>query len=296
MDRSQWGKAANHFATHDDGTVTVYFDDGTSTEGSLLVSCEGRNSRIRRQLFPDHENYHIPVGCVGATMYATADEVEPLRQLDPFFLHGTASHNDAFAYFSLLEAPIHKNDEKDDTYTCQVIVSWPIREGRDSVFSSINTETNDGRISLLKRFALTWAEPFRSLVLNMPKLTKTTRITLSDWSPPCGLRTSGSVALVGDALHAMAMYRGEAVNHAIVDVVDFVELVLPVLTGEEGDGNLRTALNRYEDKVVERARPAVLASRQACLDAHNWEHAEGGSPLLSKRAMFDEFDEGSICD
>jgi hypothetical protein len=100
MDKSQWGKAANHFDTHNDGSVTVYFDDGTWTDGSLLVACEGRNSRIRQQLFPNQSNYQIPVGCVGATMYATADEVEPLRQLDPFFLQGTASHNDTFAYFS----------------------------------------------------------------------------------------------------------------------------------------------------------------------------------------------------
>jgi 2-polyprenyl-6-methoxyphenol hydroxylase-like FAD-dependent oxidoreductase len=100
MDESQWGKAANHFATRDDGSVTVYFDDGSSTEGSLLVACEGRNSRIRRQLFPNQGDYQIPVGCVAATVYATADAVEPLRQLDPFFLQGTASNNDTLAYFS----------------------------------------------------------------------------------------------------------------------------------------------------------------------------------------------------
>jgi hypothetical protein len=220
----------------------------------------------------------------------------------------------------VVDTPRNKSCINDDVCTCQVIVSWPIREGRDSLFSTINTETNQCRISLLKRFALMWAEPFRSLVLNMPKLTKTTRITLSDWPPPPGLRTSGSVALVGDALHAMAMCRsmtspsvtrrrkgtppaderltdrGEAVNHAIADVSDFVDLVLPILTGEEGDGDVRTALDRYEDRVVERTRPAVLASRQACLDAHNWGSINGKSPLLSKRGMCGEFDEGSICE
>lgn len=75
-----------------------------------------------------------------------------------------------------------------------------------------------------------------------------------------------------------------------------MELVLPILTGEREDGGVRAALDRYEDRVVDRTRPAVLASRQACLDAHNWESISGESPLLSKRAMYVEFDEGSLCE
>lgn len=77
-------------------------------------------------------------------------------------------------------------------------------------------------------------------------------------------------------------------------MLDFVELVLPHLSTSDGNSpskrNLREALDNYEDVVVARARPAVLASRQACLDAHNWSAISGDSPLLSKRAMKLEFD------
>jgi hypothetical protein len=57
---------------------------------------------------------------------------------------------------------------------------------------------------------------------------------------------------------------------------------------------LRAALDRYEDRVVGRTRPAVLASRQASLDAHQWSRINDKSPLLSRRAMTLAFDESDM--
>lgn len=290
----QWGKAANRFETHGDGSVTVHFDDGSSSEGIVVVACDGGSSRIRRQLLPGQENYQIPVCLIGVKLDVSAEEIEPLRQLDAYFLQGTASKNDSYVYFSILDAPGNDNEpNKSRIYSCQVIVSWPVREGFFGSPSPITVpETDEGCISLIKTFASTWSEPFRSLILNIPPGTETKRLNLSDWPPPRGLRTSGSVALVGDAMHPMAMYRGEGANHAIVDVLEFVELVVPHLSGDkDGNGDVRSALDRYEDRVVARARPAVMASRQACLDAHNWQRINTQSPLLSKRTMNVEFDE-----
>ncbi|KAH8902430.1 FAD/NAD(P)-binding domain-containing protein [Coniochaeta sp. PMI_546] len=292
----QWNRAAKRFETHSDGSVTVYFDDGSSSQGSMIVACDGGNSRIRRHLIPGQENYQIPVRLIGVKLNVTPEEVEPLRQLDPYFLQGTASQNDSYLYFSVLDAPSNDGDNSNSdqgTYSCQVIVSWPVRGGFFGSPSPIPVpDTDEGCLLLMKRFASTWADPFRSLILSIPAETEIKRLNLSDWPPPSNLRTSGSVALIGDALHPMAMYRGEGANHAIVDVLDFVEMVVPHLTGDGlRDGAVRSALDRYEDKVVARARPAVFASRQACLDAHNWRHINSQSPLLTKRTMNVEFNE-----
>jgi 2-polyprenyl-6-methoxyphenol hydroxylase-like FAD-dependent oxidoreductase len=96
----QWDKAINGIETAQDGTVTASFDDGTSSEGSLLVACDGGSSRVRGLLFPDHQKHHIPVRLMGVKIDCTPDEIEPLRKLDPFFLQGAASQNDSFVYFS----------------------------------------------------------------------------------------------------------------------------------------------------------------------------------------------------
>ncbi|KAL2127911.1 hypothetical protein VTI74DRAFT_9999 [Chaetomium olivicolor] len=289
----EWNKAVNNVETAADGTVTISFDDGSSAEGSLVVACDGGSSRIRGLLFPEHQKYHIPVRLMGVKVDCTPEEIEPLRQLDPYFLQGAASENDSYVYCSILDAPGNTPSGNGGKYTCQIVVSWPIREGFFNSASPIPLpETSEGGIALIKQFAETWAEPFRSLAFSIPGDTDVKFLDLYDWPPPKGLRTAGHVALAGDALHPMAMYRGEGANHAIIDVLDLVELVMPqVGSGSPSSANLRAALDRYESRVVGRTRPAVLASRQACLDAHQWSRITADSPLLSRRSMNLAFDE-----
>ncbi|KAG7290104.1 hypothetical protein NEMBOFW57_000099 [Staphylotrichum longicolle] len=247
-----------------------------------------------------HEKYHIPVRLMGVKLDCTPEEIEPLRKLDPFFLQGAASQNDSFVYFSVLDAPSNTPEGNGGKYSCQMVVSWPIRDGFfNQTAPIVFPETSAGGIALIKKFADTWAEPFRSLAHSIPSDTDVKYLELYDWPPPKGLRTTGHVALVGDALHPMAMYRGEGANHAIVDVLDLAELVIPhLLRGTESAHptavDLRAALDRYEDRVVGRARPAVLASRQASLDAHQWARINDKSPLLSRRAMNLAFDESDM--
>ncbi|KAK4176784.1 hypothetical protein QBC36DRAFT_4192 [Triangularia setosa] len=291
----QWGKGVTGKVETDeqDGSVRVHFEDGTVSEkGSIVVACDGGSSRLRQAMFPGSEKFKIPVRLMGVKVECTPEEIEPLRKLDPYFLQGAASENDTFVYFSTLDAPGNGNGR--DTYTCQIVVSWPIR---DNFFNSAAPipfpETNLDSIKLIKIFASTWAEPFRSLAMTIPEQTTEVKcLDLYDWPPPKDLRTHGKTVLVGDALHPMAMYRGEGANHAIIDVKEYVDTVLPHLDGSPTE--LRAALDAYEDKAVARTRPAVLASRQACLDAHEWEKIGPASPLLSKRAMNVGFDEGTM--
>ncbi|KAK4154914.1 hypothetical protein C8A00DRAFT_42383 [Chaetomidium leptoderma] len=299
----QWEKAVNSIQTAQDGTVTVGFDDGTSCDGSFVAACDGGSSRLRGLLFPGHQKHHIPVRLMGVKVDCTPEEIEPLRKLDPFFLQGAASQNDSFVYFSVLDSPNNTHEGNGGKYTCQMTVSWPIREGFfNQTAPMVFPDTNLGGIELIKTFAETWAEPFQSLARGIPDDTDVKYLELYDWPPPKGLRTTGRVALVGDAMHPMAMYRGEGANHAIVDVVDLVELVImPQFVPGNDDStattttrtavDLRAALDRYEDRVVGRSRPAVLASRQACLDAHQWSRINEKSPLLTRRAMDLAFDE-----
>ncbi|KAK7740859.1 hypothetical protein SLS62_011004 [Diatrype stigma] len=185
-----------------------------------------------------------------------------------------------------LDAPGNEA-ETSGKYSCQMVVSWPIRSGFFDESSLIAIPpTNPGRICLIKRFAETWAEPFRSMVGDIPESTDVKSLELHDWPPPKGSRGTGRVALVGDSFHPMAMYRGEGANHAIVDVLDLVELAIShVFPRDSGMLKLREALDRYEDAIGARARPAVFASRQACLDAHSWASINEKSPLLSRRIM-----------
>ncbi|KAF4445786.1 hypothetical protein F53441_10535 [Fusarium austroafricanum] len=286
----EWNKALSGVESSTD-SVTASFEDGSSVTGCLLVACDGSHSRVRRALFPDWKLHDIPVRMLGIKLQLSPEQIQPIRDLDPFFFHSTNSRNNSFVYFSVLDAPGNHTDGT-HPYTCQMCVSWPYREGFLNSPSPIEIpETFEERHALVQGLAATWAEPFRSLALAIHPDAEIKGLLIQDLPPPKGLQTTGRAVLMGDALHAMAMYRGEGANHVIFDVQDFVEKVAPVLEKSQDDQSLRSALDEYEQTVVARARPAVLASRRACLDAHNWKAINNQSPLLTRRMPYLDFDE-----
>ncbi|KFA76996.1 hypothetical protein S40288_08590, partial [Stachybotrys chartarum IBT 40288] len=293
----EWGKAFQSFRSENDGSVTVLFEDGSHCRGCLLVACDGTNSRLRRALFPDrHYTHGLPIRAMGLKVSLTPEQIKPILQMDPFFLQGTSSENDSFIYISVLDAP-GNSDNSSGAYSCQMCVSWPYRGGFLGRAEPLDfPATNEERHKFLEELAGTWADPFRSIIRTIPDDTDIKPLDLQDYVPPKDLRSTDRVALMGDAFHAMAMYRGEGANHAIVDVLDFSERIVPLLQKQQpGQGEdwpaIRAALDEYEDVVIARARPAVLASRRACMDAHDWPKITETSPLLTRRAMMLTFDE-----
>lgn len=275
-------------------SVVATFEDGSSVTGCLLVACDGSHSRVRRALFPDLSLHDIPVRMLGIKLELTPDQARPIRELDPFFMHSTNSTNSMFVFMSMLDAPGNHQDGV-HPYILQMCVSWPYRAGFFGRDAPIEVpETSDEQLKLIHELGETCAEPWRSLALGANVNSDVKGLKIQDLPPPIDLQTAGRAVLMGDALHAMAMYRGEGANHVILDVQDFVDRVVPVLKDSGDFGALRTSLDGYEKAVVARTRPAVLASRQACLHAHNWEKINSESPLLTRRMPFVEFDESQL--
>ncbi|CEI70419.1 hypothetical protein FVEN_g1075 [Fusarium venenatum] len=289
----EWNKALKEVASTDQ-SVTATFEDGSSVTGRLLVACDGSHSRVRRALFPDLKLHDVPVRMLGIKLELTPDEAKPVRDLDPFFMHSTHSSHSMFVFMSMLDAPGNHQDGS-YPYVLQMCVSWPYRTGffgRDAPIEI--PETVEEQLKLIHEFAETFAEPWRSLALGANVDADVKGLKIQDLPPPTDLRTTGRVVLMGDALHAMAMYRGEGANHVILDVEDFVDCVVPVLQAGGTSEKLRASMDDYTKAVVTRTRPAVLASRQACLHAHDWEKISSESPLLTRRMPFVEFDESQL--
>ncbi|KAL5378006.1 hypothetical protein DPSP01_009450 [Paraphaeosphaeria sporulosa] len=284
----EWGKTLSSYESAKDG-VTVFFKDGSECSGSLLVGCDGTHSEVRSQLLPDANENYIPIRLMGTKLHMSPIEIEPLRNLDSFFLQATSSKNDTFVYFSVLDAPGNGSSR---SYVAQIVVSWPYRKGflnRDSPLAM--PSSNAARLDLLKTFAETWAEPFRSLAFNLPDTAELKPLDLTDWPPAKDVHGNGRAMLVGDALHPMAMYRGDGANHSIQDIQEIAQTIAPLLSGTISESTLRAAIDNYEDEVIARCRPAVLASRQAAFDAHDYRRINPQSPLLSPRVMMIKFDE-----
>lgn len=277
------------------GAVKATFSDGTSCTGSIVVGCDGANSAVRRLLHAeDYQNKQLPIRLLGATAQYSKSQIAAIRTLDPFFLQGTDPKTDAYLWFSFLETP--SDGREDGTYKCQVITSWPYREDwLDRVDPTECPNTKTGQSFLMKNLSASWAEPFRSLVQNLPKDSDIRPIELADWLPRTSTTFQGRMVLVGDAAHAMVMYRGEGANHSIVDVSKLLEQIKPLYqlseTRMDNHDSFEDARAAYESEMVERAEIAVLASRRACLDAHEYARVDERSPLVKRRMMRSDLDE-----
>ena len=82
-------------------------------------------------------------------------------------------------------------------------------------------------------------------------------------------------------------YRGEAFNHGLRDLQVLVQQ-LESLYGKDRPHTAeeqKVAIDSYEAVLGARGRPAVLASRRACLDAHEQGRINERSPLMFRRAI-----------
>lgn len=237
-----------------------------------------------------HSNYQLPIRLLGASTIYPGSLASKVRVLDPFFFQGGDPNTNAAHWFSFLDSP-DSSGRGDDSRDCQILVSWPYRAGFLGKEKPVEVPAGSrDRVALMKSLSSGWADPFRSIVQSIPEGTEAKTISLEDWVPPRehwnDAPGSARVVLVGDAAHAMTMYRGEAANHGILDVQVLLSEILPAMntSGGDGDEELGQACDTYTGLMVERTAPAVLKSRQACLDAHVYDRINDDSPLIQKRA------------
>ncbi|KAK4503158.1 hypothetical protein PRZ48_006586 [Zasmidium cellare] len=299
----EWGKTV-HNVTKDASGVHAHFADSTSASGSFLVACDGAHFGIRKMVHGEKaKNYQLPIRLLGAGVTYTEHEIAAVRKLDPFFFHGSSPRTDVYLYFSFLEAhgdigAPEPNQDGEKMHRMQIVTSWPHREGflgRTDPSEVPNTHAE--RRSWMKTMTAEWTEPFRSMVQNLPEDCEIKPVELSDWVPQTNKENvfDGRVVLLGDAFHAMVMYRGEGANQSIVDIAVLLDLIKPIYLAtapsEDLDETFRDVARKYEDEVVARTELAVMASRQACLDAHDFKKINEQSPLLRRRVIKEEFAE-----
>ncbi|KAI4098138.1 MAG: hypothetical protein L6R37_006649 [Teloschistes peruensis] len=294
----QWSKTLDLISTPDHDTVTAQFTDGTTATGTLLVGADGSRSGARSILLAHDPtlaiNKTLPARLMGASVVYPRHLAQGLRDLDPLFFQGGDPASNAFMYFSFLDTPANNSRPDPDTYECQIMVSWPWREGFRGRETPLDIpSTHEERVTLMKELVQGWANPFHDAVMNIPADAEIKPIALEDFVPKTGMwdNRGGRVTLMGDAAHTMTMYRGEAYNHGVADISGLLSHILSVYSppastpAAETRPSLQQAIDAYEAEMIKRTGPAVLTSRRACLDAHEYSRISDQSPLVSRRVM-----------
>lgn len=274
-----WHKKLADIKVTEEGVVAI-FEDGASVEGAMLVGAEGSNSRTRKFLMPEtYKNIRLPVRFVGTAVDFTSEAVQPLRDIDPLLFLGCHPKNGNAIWVSILESPEVNGTKGTDgeRYRVQINMSWSFASSDDEV-----KLTSRERLSQMKSRAEAFHPTLRDAVNSIPDTAEVLEIILQDW--PClGWEDhGGKVTLAGDSAHAMTMFRGEAANHGILDALRLYQALCEVYKGNQ---SMDESVEGYEKELRERAVPAVLLSRQACLDAHHWSDLNENSAVLRRRAI-----------
>lgn len=274
-----WHKKLVGVEPAEDGVVAL-FDDGSRAEGEILVGAEGINSQTRQYLAPEtYKNARLPIRFTGTAVNFTPEAVKPLRAIDPLLFLGCHPTSGNFIWVSTLETPEANGTQgtANEYYRVQINMSWPFESAVDEVKS-----TSEERLAEMKRRAEEFHPTLRNTINSIPDSAEIIEIVLQDW--PCLKWDShgGRVTLVGDAAHAMTMYRGEAANHGFLDALNLCQALQEVY---DGTRSVQKAVEDYEKEMRDRTGPAVLLSRQACLDAHDWDSLNENSAILRRRVI-----------
>lgn len=161
-------------------------------------------------------------------------------------------------------------------YDVLVGISYIINDPNEHV-----PDTPQDRIAEIKRRARGFVEPMHSMIANiLPDNPSVTCLRLADFPALPWDNHGGVVTMAGDSAHAMTMYRGEGANHGILDAALLLEQLKKIWTGE---CEIAEGVGVYEKEMQERTHVAVLRSRQAAFDGHNWEAINDESALIGMR-------------
>ncbi|WP_344118431.1 FAD-dependent monooxygenase [Streptomyces blastmyceticus] len=222
------GATAREFETDEStGGVRVRFEDGSETEGDVLIGADGFNSVVRRQLVGPGESSKD-------SGYIVWLAIVPFEH--PRFTPGSVTHYwGSGKRFGLVDMGGGR------------LYWW----GTKNMPASQSRDWRGGKSEVLRSYA-GWADEVQKAIRVTPEesiiaVPSRDRPFLERWG-------KGPVTLLGDAAHPMLTSLGQGSGMAIEDAA-----VLARVLGSADD--LTRGLRRYEDERRERARGMVAASR-----------------------------------
>ena len=214
----------NYDIAEDGNSVIVHFQDGTSTEGSLLVAADGARSRARRQLLGDVEAAQLLDTELRIVYGRTLLTKELEAQLnEKVLVSGTSILKDdegaAYPTGLVLEAlRFKKNQYREELPHDYMFWALCARQPRFAG-TEFQHMSHEQAAALSKEITANWHPSIRPL-FEMQSNESATAIRIGTVKPDLpymGNKSKGRVTLIGDAAHAMSPSAGKGACNAIKD-------------------------------------------------------------------------------
>jgi 2-polyprenyl-6-methoxyphenol hydroxylase-like FAD-dependent oxidoreductase len=275
-------KKFSHYQTNDDGTVTVFFEDGTHDTGDLLIGADGASSRLRQQRLPEARMEDTGIVSIGGKVAITA---ETKALLSDKVFHGISLIMAPKGYGAILHVMEFKWDRNgmkngvggndadlisqwpgllyDNT---QDYIMWGVWGARKNLPEDPASLPPADLARIAAEMTKDWHPNLRQLIaLSDPnsifRVNIRTSVPVSPWE-------TSNVTLLGDAIHTMTPGRGVGANTALRDAALLSKRLTEV---RDGIKPLLQALHEYEVDMLQYSAEAVLESRKQ-MDANSLIH------------------------
>ncbi len=265
-------KKFTHYEQQPNGTVTAFFEDGSSATGDLLVGADGTGSRVRKQYLPQATFADSGMLSMGGKLPMSA---EAKALLTPKILEGMSMIFAPKGYGLILHVVKFNWDQHgakpaSKPHDAALLNRWPGR-----AYEHPEDYIGWGFWAAQRYF------PIDPLALEGADLIKLTLTMVEGWHPnlrkliamtdpttvyPINIRTSvpldpwsaTNVTLLGDAIHTMTPGRGAGANTALRDAALLCRKLVAVRNGEV---SLLQAIGDYENAMRDYGFAAVIESR-----------------------------------
>lgn len=265
----QWGKVFQNYDTLPDGTVRVFFEDGTTVDGDLLVGADGPNSAVRHQVLPTIQRLDLGVTAIAGRYIL--DE-ENTKRLTPEITNGSLNNivptGKGWMFTSAWRSrPVeHAANGVEETagrvaehyvVWAYVIPSNDAPDGKDRTDASVLHQ-------LVAKGIKSWSPELQELIQGAdPSATKCFPLKsmpiLESWK-------SSNITLIGDAIHNMTPMAGKGANTALRDAEVLTKHLVDAAAARV---TLLESVRLYEEEMRGYANEALGLSTQNALNASN---------------------------
>ncbi|KAK2035316.1 putative monooxygenase [Colletotrichum zoysiae] len=250
----QWGKYLERIMPGKT-SVELVFRDGAKFDADHVLGTDGASSKVRELLMGVEVAKPVPSGfsianCV--CKYGDADKVNTIIGAHSVLALMIGSKNMAACGVSSVDDP-------KDVSTWETLWSkvWrghsPSLQGQEAI--DYATKDLEGI-----------CEPFRSTLEWTPRDSACFLGEMKYWLPSPWETHDGRVTLAGDAAHPMLPFRGQGLQHAIIDVQKYT-IGLTQLRGIDSTTHRKEVMLAYQADVIERGSKAVAQSLQEAENA-----------------------------
>jgi len=291
----QFDKCYSHYQENPDGSVTAFFEDGTSATGDLLVAADGGNSRVRQQFLPQASRAETGTVAIMGKVPLTP-EVHSLlvaHQLDwativlgpkgrGFFsavhdLSGKASERTQGTIGANEEALLEEASALFENTNDYYFWAFLTRQKNYPVQRDLQQLPGGELLQMAQDMIEGWHPTLRHLVsLTEPSTVIATPLRIATSVAPW---ESQNITLLGDAIHSMPPTRGIGGNTALKDAQLLCQKLIAVARQEQTQAS---ALKEYVTVMLHYSFAAVKSSKQS-LDMMVMENSVGRA--LTKTAL-----------